>query len=923
MASHEYAIFGNRGGSHQLLETSLDGEDSMLEELRFLVDRPAGHVGTEVVWSPYWGCSPLGCWWVLWRGEEDRDAPRRNMVRSRAALVRQDAVGLTNTLHDLFDYLSFDGSGADAPPMSEVADALARDRRPVVVPDISTAPLLLLSLWPRLWPAARRRLSLRTLFGSEGVESGHPPDIVIIPTELRPRWRTHGIVRGLGGQADSIGASWLCGGTAPYLEQLLRANWDRLPGDLSILTRLERIATATQSLHEGTGRLADAFLIARTVEAFDGDLELPPEDLALLVAHVSEMRGATIKDIRTASLVTLTIAGDAVSWAKRATSRWIRENLPKEADADAIWILEHQAADHHVEWWLRAVRDGLADSLDNLTSRWAAALWRWWSVNPNAVDWTQNLLRADSATEASLFALVPADLNAEVRTRLVAVCAKHQWARLFARLVRGLEPLGEPVRMLREMISEPELGLDVLLELRAPGEVIATAATCTWQPLVDRAGRLTVGDPDLLNGIDSDAPGALVLFAAHLKARGRLHPDAIDDVFIRRVFDGCIDGDEACLELVQQIGARAGAVALAYANLDELWESLGPAQCESLLAATAAAWLDSFVADEQTMKPGRVLGEAIRSGARAAFSKGPIRHVISFFVLFDEVSESEMVEWLSDGGFLWRAGDAERLGGLLVERGWAVATRSFRYSWKNELKMVAWQACSLLNYWDRASAPPPGFTDDLKVAIQNRSSGQKSHMKILFLAANPTTSPRLRIDEEVRAIEEKVGSSKLRDAVQFRSLWATRPGDLQQALLKEDPDVVHFSGHGGGTAGVVLHSEAGTDTSLVSSAALAQLFAVLKDNIRLVVLNACYSEEQARAIVEKIDFVVGMTDSIGDDEAGAFAAAFYRGLAYGKSVQTAFDLGLNELQLKGLMDDEAAPVLLIREGVDASAVTLL
>ena len=64
------------------------------------------------------------------------------------------------------------------------------------------------------------------------------------------------------------------------------------------------------------------------------------------------------------------------------------------------------------------------------------------------------------------------------------------------------------------------------------------------------------------------------------------------------------------------------------------------------------------------MKPGRVLGEAIRSGARAAFSKGPIRHVISFFVLFDEVSESEMVEWLSDEGFLWRAGDAERLGGL-------------------------------------------------------------------------------------------------------------------------------------------------------------------------------------------------------------------------------------------------------------------
>ncbi len=845
------------------------------------------------------------------------------MVRSHAALVRQDVIGSTHTLHDLFDYLSFDGAGVDALPMSEVADALARNRRPVVVPGISTAPLLLLSLWPRLWPAARRRLSLRTLFGSEGIESCHPLDIVIIPVELRPRWPTHCFVRDLDGQPDSVGASWLCGDTAPYLEQLLRANWERLPSDLSILTRLERIAIATQRLHEGTGRLADAFLIARTVEGFDDDLKLPPEDLALLVAHVSKMRGATIKDIRTASLVTLTIAGDAVSLAERATSRWIRENLPKEADADAVWVLEHQAGDRHVAWWRRAVRDGLSDSLDNLTSGWAAALWRWWSVNPDAVDWTQTLLRTDSATEASLFALAPSDLNTEARTRLVAVCAERQWARLLALLVRGLEPLGEPVRMLREMVSKPELGLDILLEHRGPGEVVATAATCTWQPLVDRAGRLTVSDPTLLDGIDGDAPGAIVLFAAHLKAGGRLSPDALDDVIIRRVFAGCIDGDETCLEIVQHLGAHAGAVALAYTGLDELWESLGSVRREPLLAATAAAWLDSFVTDKQMTKPERVLGEAIRSTARAALSKGPIQHVIRFFVLFVELSEGEMVEWLSDEGFLWRRGDAERLGSLLVERRWAVATRSFRYSWKKELNMVAWQARSLLHIWDQASTPPPGFTDDPDVAIQDRSNGRKSHIKILLLAANPLTLPRLAIDEEVRAIEKKMCSSKFRDAVQFRSRWATRPGDLQQALLEEDPAVVHFSGHGVGTLGLVLHSEDRPDGSLVSSSAVAQLFAVLKGDIRLVVLNACYSQEQARAIVEKIDFVVGMAVSIGDDAAVVFAAAFYRGLAYGKSVQTAFDLGLNELQLMGLKEDEDVPVLLIRKGVDASAVTLL
>ena len=63
----------------------------------------------------------------------------------------------------------------------------------------------------------------------------------------------------------------------------------------------------------------------------------------------------------------------------------------------------------------------------------------------------------------------------------------------------------------------------------------------------------------------------------------------------------------------------------------------------------------------------------------------------------------------------------------------------------------------------------------------------------------------------------------------------------------------------------------------------------------------------------------------------SFLGETSRGLAYGKSVQTAFDLGLNELQLmtsastncSSLMDDAGVPVLLTREGVDALTVTLL
>jgi len=191
------------------------------------------------------------------------------------------------------------------------------------------------------------------------------------------------------------------------------------------------------------------------------------------------------------------------------------------------------------------------------------------------------------------------------------------------------------------------------------------------------------------------------------------------------------------------------------------------------------------------------------------------------------------------------------------------------------------------------------------------------------LAANPLSSGRLALDEEARSIEEKVRDSKHRDLITFRTRWAVRPEDLQQALLEDEPVVVHFSGHGGGAIGIVLHSQEQDAENLVAEDALVDLFRVLKDDIRVVVLNACYSEVQALAIVKEIDFVVGMSDSVADDAARVFAAAFYRGLAFGRSVQTAFDLGINELRLVGLDDEDDIPQLLVRSGMDASATKLV
>jgi hypothetical protein len=56
-------------------------------------------------------------------------------------------------------------------------------------------------------------------------------------------------------------------------------------------------------------------------------------------------------------------------------------------------------------------------------------------------------------------------------------------------------------------------------------------------------------------------------------------------------------------------------------------------------------------------------------------------------------------------------------------------------------------------------------------------------IKILILAANPKATVRLRLDSEVREIEEGLIRAKFRDQFVLRSTWAARPRDLRRALL--------------------------------------------------------------------------------------------------------------------------------------------
>jgi hypothetical protein len=198
---------------------------------------------------------------------------------------------------------------------------------------------------------------------------------------------------------------------------------------------------------------------------------------------------------------------------------------------------------------------------------------------------------------------------------------------------------------------------------------------------------------------------------------------------------------------------------------------------------------------------------------------------------------------------------------------------------------------------------------------------EPKRLKIVFFAANPRDQVQLDLAQEAREVEERLRKTQHRDVIDFVTKWAVRPADLIEALNRERPQIIHFSGHGSDTDELLFQDDFGR-TKAVPKGALAATIKTVSDEVRLILFNNCFSEEHAKEAVKHIEVSVGMTDSISDDAARMFAANFYASLGYGRSVNTAFDQARAALMLEGIPEDET-PHLFARRDVDAASLVLV
>ncbi|OKH34387.1 hypothetical protein NIES2101_39065 [Calothrix sp. HK-06] len=181
--------------------------------------------------------------------------------------------------------------------------------------------------------------------------------------------------------------------------------------------------------------------------------------------------------------------------------------------------------------------------------------------------------------------------------------------------------------------------------------------------------------------------------------------------------------------------------------------------------------------------------------------------------------------------------------------------------------------------------------------------------KILVLTAIPYG---LRLDREIREIEDAIKRAVKRDSYEIKIRTAVRTQDIRRAIAEEQPSIVHFCGHGLEDGSLLLEDDGGNNQP-VPPRGLVSLFRLHAERVKCVLLNACYSSKSAEAIGKHVNYVIGMNQPIQDRAAIVFAQGFYDGLGYDNVnnqavIKRAYDEGIVAIELENLLQD-AVPSL--------------
>lgn len=199
---------------------------------------------------------------------------------------------------------------------------------------------------------------------------------------------------------------------------------------------------------------------------------------------------------------------------------------------------------------------------------------------------------------------------------------------------------------------------------------------------------------------------------------------------------------------------------------------------------------------------------------------------------------------------------------------------------------------------------------------------EPERLRVLYLTANPGAD--LRVDAEVRSVQQALRGSRYRDLVEVSLRPAATLQDLLDGLNDIRPHVIHISGHGG-PSGVQLDngsvgSPGGVD---VEFDLLLEALSATDQSPTLLILNSCDTLEGAKIVLPAVPVVIAMSDAVLDTAASVFATQFYAAIGSAQSVGAALRQARVAMKAASLEESEIVVGHVFRDDVDVDRLVLV
>ena len=209
--------------------------------------------------------------------------------------------------------------------------------------------------------------------------------------------------------------------------------------------------------------------------------------------------------------------------------------------------------------------------------------------------------------------------------------------------------------------------------------------------------------------------------------------------------------------------------------------------------------------------------------------------------------------------------------------------------------------------------PYPIPTNPKSLLIKKEGFVIDKPLKILY--AGSKKSSTLDLENSYQTLSKSLKTFIAKDIVRFSKSLSINTSNIFDILLKQKPHIFHFSGKQDG--GDIRITDENNHVTTISDIELAGFLTSFGDNIKLAIIDTCYSYNCAKSISDVVDFSIGVKDSIYDVDADKYFKVFYNALCSGFSIKDSIGQASASLKFKGTPSKEI-PVLFCKKNADPS-----